>query len=173
VSSPPIGGDAARVTVTVAVPPQLAFEIFTQEIDLWWRRGPRFRAMANKSGVLHFEGRVGGRLFESHGEGSGETLLEMGRVTAWEPPSLLAFEWRNQNFAPSECTYVEVRFKAVGGKTEVTVEHRGWAALRGDHPARHGMVGATYIRSVGMFWGDLMTTMREHIQTSRENPPRS
>jgi uncharacterized protein YndB with AHSA1/START domain len=161
------GGDVARVTVMVAVPPDVAFEVFTQEIDTWWRRGPRYRAMGKKPGVLHFEGKVGGRLFESSADGPAQTLAEMGRVTAWEPPSRLAFEWRNRTFSKSECTFVEVRFRAVGEKTEVTVEHRGWSALRDDHPARHGMVGATFIRSIGMFWGNLMTSMREHVATTR------
>ena len=36
-------GDQARVTVGVAVPPEEAFRVFTQEVDLWWRRGRRFR----------------------------------------------------------------------------------------------------------------------------------
>jgi hypothetical protein len=34
-----MSGDSARVSVTVEVPPTLAFEIFTEEIDRWWRRG--------------------------------------------------------------------------------------------------------------------------------------
>jgi hypothetical protein len=38
-----IRGDQARASVGVAVPPEEAFDIFTREIDLWWRRGPRFR----------------------------------------------------------------------------------------------------------------------------------
>jgi len=162
-SSPAKGGDAARVTVMVAAPPDVAFEVFTEEIDLWWRRGPRYRASGKRVGVLHFEGRVGGRLFESYDDGPEETLAEMGRVTAWEPPSRIAFEWRNRTFTEGECTFVEVRFRPIAGKTEVTVEHRGWSVLRDDHPARHGMVGAVFIRSVGMFWGDLMTSLREHV----------
>lgn len=32
-------GDQARVTVLVAVDPETAFEVFTEEIDQWWRRG--------------------------------------------------------------------------------------------------------------------------------------
>jgi uncharacterized protein YndB with AHSA1/START domain len=161
------GGDSARVTVMVAVPPEVAFEVFTQEIDLWWRREPRFRPMGRKPGVIHFEGKVGGRLFEAFGERPAEKLVEMGTVTAWEPPSRIAFDWRNSTFAPDERTHVEVRFTAIHGKTEVTVEHRGWKALRDDHPARHGMVGSAFSRSLGVFWGDLMSAMREHIVTTR------
>jgi uncharacterized protein YndB with AHSA1/START domain len=165
VSSATEGGDCARITVTVAVPVDVAFEIFTREIDLWWKRGPRFRPMGRRPGVLHFEGGVGGRLFESSGEGP--ALVEMGRITAWEPPVRLAFDWKNSTFAPDERTFVEVSFKDVHGKTEVTVEHLGWKALRDDHPARHGLVGSAFSRSLGLFWGELMSAMRQHIVESR------
>jgi hypothetical protein len=43
-------GDQVRVSVSVAVPPAAAFEIFTQEIDRWWRRGPRFRRGSRRCG---------------------------------------------------------------------------------------------------------------------------
>jgi uncharacterized protein YndB with AHSA1/START domain len=160
-------GDSARVTVMVAVPAEVAFEVFTQEIDLWWKRGPRFRPMGRKPGVLHFEGGVGGRLFESYGKPPGQQLVQMGRITVWEPPSRLGFDWRNSAFAPDERTEVLVLFREVHGKTEVTVEHRGWSSLRDDHPARHGLVGAAFSRSIGMHWGELMSAMREHVAVSR------
>jgi len=32
-------GDQVRVTVLVAVDPEVAFKVFTEEIDQWWRRG--------------------------------------------------------------------------------------------------------------------------------------
>jgi hypothetical protein len=158
-------GDAARVTVMVAASPEVAFEVFTKEVDLWWRQGPRFRPMGRKPGVVHFEPGVGGRLFESFGDGPSQKVIPLGRVTIWEPPAHLAFEWRNSTFAPDEHTTVDVRFTGVHGKTEVTVEHRGWKALRDDHPAKHGLAGSRFIASVGTFWGDLMTAMREHVSS--------
>lgn len=45
----------ARVTTLVEVDPAEAFEVFTREIDAWWKRGPRYRFA---SGALRFEGRV-------------------------------------------------------------------------------------------------------------------
>lgn len=35
-------GDQATVSISVAVEPAIAFEVFTQETDLWWRVGGRF-----------------------------------------------------------------------------------------------------------------------------------
>jgi hypothetical protein len=65
------------------------------------------------------------------------------------------------NFAPGESTYVEVVFDAVPTGTRVTVRHSGWAALRPDHPVRHGQQGPAFIRATGLWWGELMTSFRE------------
>jgi uncharacterized protein YndB with AHSA1/START domain len=162
-------GDAARVTVMVAVRPEVAFEVFTREVDLWWRRGPKFRPLGRKPGVLAFEGGGGGRLFEALGGGRAPQIIEVGRITAWEPPERLAFDWRNSAFAQGKRTHMEVTFKPIAGKTEVTVEHTGWSSLRESHPARHGLAGAAFARSLGMFWGELMSAMREHVGLTR--PP--
>ena len=158
-------GDQATVSVHVAVDPEAAFAIFTEETDLWWRRGPRFRTAGRRPGSISFEPGLGGRLFESFETASGVHVHEAGRVTAWEPPSRLVFSWRNTNFAPNEATEVEVRFDPSGDGTMVTVCHRGWAAIRADHPARHGLEGAAFSRSMGLWWGDQMTAMREFVES--------
>ena len=36
-----------------------------------------------------------------------------------------------------------------------------------DHPARHGLVGPAFSRMIGLWWGQLMTSLREHIETRR------
>jgi uncharacterized protein YndB with AHSA1/START domain len=153
--------------VLVSVPPDVAFRVFTEEIDLWWKRGPRFRFSGKTPGVLHFEPGLGGRLFEAIGQGARARVQEAGRIKLWEPPARLVFEWRNANFAPDEATEVEVTFEASPGGTYVTVEHRGWSALRPDHPARHGQDGAEYSRALGLWWGELMTGFREQAALSR------
>lgn len=158
-------GDGAKVSVFVAVAPADAFEVFTRETDLWWRKGPKFRIAGKRPGVLAFEGGVGGRLFETYEAGSGTKTFAVGHITAWDPPSRLAFEWRGVNFRPGESTFVEVEFAAKGHGTMVTVRHRGWAALRPDHPARHGNVGAAFDCMIGMWWADLLGSLREHVAT--------
>jgi len=157
-----VRGDKARVTVHVAVDPAVAFEVFTEETDLWWRRGPRYRMAGKSPGSLQFEPEVGGRLFERIEAPSGPRIVEVGRVRVWEPPARLVFEWRNTVFAPGETTEVEVLFERIASGTRVTVEHRGWAAIRPDHPARHGQDTTAFLRSLGTWWGDLMTSLREH-----------
>jgi len=156
-------GDCATVTVFVGVPPAAAFDVFTREIDLWWRKGPRYRIAGKRPGVLTFEGGVGGRLFESVDRPSGPRTFEIGTITAWEPPARLEFEWRGVNFKPHEKTVVEVRFAPMREGTLVTVQHRGWSALPADHPVRHGLYGPEFSRMIGMWWSELMTSLREHV----------
>jgi hypothetical protein len=159
-------GDFATVSVQVGVAPADAFDVFTREIDLWWRRGPRFRLGGRRRGVLALEPCAGGRLFETFELPSGQRTVEVGRVTAWDPPGRLGFEWRAANFGPHETTFVEVAFATSGAGTLVTVRHRGWSAIPDDHPVRHGLTGAAFLRFIGLWWGDLMTSLREHVASS-------
>lgn len=164
-------GDQARVAVAVAVAPADAFRIFTEEIDQWWRRGFKFRASGRQPGKLHLETRVGGRLYEEFETADGLRLAETGTVTEWDPPNLLRFDWVGVNFAPGEKTEVEVRFEPSARGTLVTVTHRGWSSLRPDHPVRHGRDAVAFIRSMGMWWGELMTSLREHAARESEQKP--
>jgi uncharacterized protein YndB with AHSA1/START domain len=155
-TTPP--GDKATVTVLVAVDPAVAFEVFTEEIDSWWKRGPAYRVAGRSPGVLTFEPGVGGRLFERFDE----RLVEMGRIVEWDPPRKLAFEWRGVNFEGDEKTDVTVTFDPSPSGTRVTVEHRGFASLRPGHPVRHGLDAAPFVRMIGLWWGELLTSLREH-----------
>lgn len=165
--STPVGrpGDRARVTVFVAVEPRDAFDVFTLEIDAWWRHGKKFRG-GGPEGRMEFRGGVGGQLVES--SRAGEHVI--GAVSVWAPGERLVFEWRGRNFAPGERTEVEVTFTAKRGGTEVVVEHRGWADVRADHPARHGQAVEPFLRTMGMWWGDLLSAWRERIATRASGP---
>jgi uncharacterized protein YndB with AHSA1/START domain len=155
-------GDAAAVSVMVRVSPEDAWDVFTNEIELWWKRGPKFRIAGKKPGRMVIEGGLGGRLFETVELASGPRMFEVGTVRVWEPPRRLELEWRGVNFAPGEKTFVDVTFEALGEGTMVRVRHYGWSALPDDHPVRHGKVGADFSRMIGMWWGELMTSLRVH-----------
>jgi hypothetical protein len=123
--------------------------------------------------MLVLEGRVGGRLFEQYEGPAGPAVHESGRITAWEPPPAgaanargrLAFDWRGSNFAPGEVTHVEVTFtRTESGRTQLVLVHSGFAALRPDHPVRHGEPPAKFIGRLGMWWGQLLTSFREHAR---------
>lgn len=159
-------GDAATVTVFVNVSPADAFDVFTRETDLWWRHGRKFRIGGRHPGRIAFEGGSGGRLFETFELPSGSRTIDVGKITVWEPPSLLAFEWRNANFKPDQKTLVEVSFREFGDGTLVRLRHSGWSTLPDRHPARHGLAGPDFSRMIGLWWGDLLTSLREHVATS-------
>lgn len=156
-----VAGDQAKVSVSVAVDPGDAFRIFTEEIDQWWLRGPKYRVSGGRAGTLILESRLGGSLFERCVFDDGTRDVHHGTVAEWDPPARLVFEWRGVNFAPGEVTEVEVTFSVSPRGTNVTVIHRGWSKLRSDHPVRHGQQTAAFIRTMGLWWGDLMTSMRE------------
>jgi uncharacterized protein YndB with AHSA1/START domain len=164
-NAPP--GDGATVTASVRVPLAEAFDIFTGEIDLWWRQGPRYRIAGRRPGQLAFEAGVGGRLLETVSLDAGPRVFVVGTILEWEPPRRLAFEWRGVNFAKDESTRVDVTFREAGDSTLVTVRHRGFSALRDGHPARHGLAGAAFSRMIGLWWGELMSGLREHVAAKR------
>jgi uncharacterized protein YndB with AHSA1/START domain len=153
--------DRVKVTTFVEVPPELAFDVFTTEVDLWWRHGPKYRTSgaSDRKGALRFEPGASGRLVEAFEDGE---VFEIGRVLSWEPAERLVLEWRARNFARDERTEVEVRFEPARGGTRVTIEHSGWAAIREDHPARHGYTGGAFIAMIGHWWGELATSLRVH-----------
>lgn len=158
-ATPP--GDQASVTIGLAVSPRDAFEAFTQDIDLWWRRGPRFRNARGEHGIVCLEPGVGGRVFESFDGPAGEIVIEMGRTEVWDPPHRLLFAWRYSNFGPGETTEVEVLFQPSANGCRVTVMHRGWSQVRADHPARHGLAHAEFIRMIGLWWADVLRPLAE------------
>lgn len=157
-------GDAARVSVTVRVPCDEAFRIFTEEIDSWWRHGLKYRVARGRS-VMALEPGVGGRLFERIGEGPEAKVIATGEVLEWTPPTRLVLRWRAVNFAPSEWTTVEIDFEALEDATRVRLVHRGWLAIRPDHPARHGQDVPAFTRMLALWWGDLMSSLRERVAT--------
>lgn len=152
-------GDAVRVQTFVRVPVEEAFDVFTLELDRWWRHGPAYRVGGKQEGALHLEPRLEGRVFQEYGQGS---VFEMGRITRWERPRAFAFTWRGINFREGDpSTTVEVGFEPSGEGTRVTLVHRGFAALREGHPVRHGKAADVFVRDFAMWWGALVTSFRE------------
>jgi uncharacterized protein YndB with AHSA1/START domain len=95
--------------------PAHAFEVFTTKTDLWWPRGHRRTAAA----TMVFEPRPGGRLLEKSPDG-GEWVI--GRITAFEPPRHLSFDWFPGS--PAAPTQVDVDFRAADAGAEIAIVHR-------------------------------------------------
>ena len=165
-------GDRVSASVFVEASPDIAFEVFTDQIDRWWRHGLKFRDGARGLSVLHLEPKLGGRLFETIATpGSDAThVVQTGTVTEWNPPHALQIEWRGGNFAPHEKTTVSVAFEPRRDGTQVTLVHAGWASLPPDHPVRHGQSVQRFIAGMGMWWSDLMTSLRLRVDEERAAP---
>jgi uncharacterized protein YndB with AHSA1/START domain len=167
------GADTIRVTTVVPAEPLAAFELFTAEVDAWWRRGPRFRHGLGRPSVMRFEGAEGGRLVEVYSDAAGGAF-EVGRVLTWKPADRLVFEWRGNAFEPGLVTEVEVRFERAAGGTRVTLEHRGWDRVPVEHASRHGY-GASYafVSMIGLYWGDQLASLRVYATGASPSNRRS
>jgi uncharacterized protein YndB with AHSA1/START domain len=166
-------GDGASVSVTVNVAIEDAFDVFTREIDLWWRHGRAYRIAGKAPGSLILETKSEGRLFETFAHKSGTRTFEVGKIVRWEPPHALSFEWRGVNFKPGEKTLVEVSFTALGESTLVHLRHSGWSTLPANHPARHKLEGAAFSRMIGLWWGQLLSALREHVALRNDEAARA
>jgi uncharacterized protein YndB with AHSA1/START domain len=113
-------------TVTVSVPVDEAFRVFTAEIDSWWPLRTHAVDTENSDTVI-LEAREGGRLFERTTAGEEHVW---GTVFAWEPPRRVGYSWypgRGEETAQE----VEVTFTSEGDGTRIDVRHWGWEKLGG------------------------------------------
>jgi uncharacterized protein YndB with AHSA1/START domain len=117
---PPLGG-----TVTVGVPVERAFRVFTASLNTWWPVQYHIGQAEIAEAIL--EPREGGRWYERGVDGS---ECDWGRVLAWEPPHRLVVTWQiNGQWQfdpdPAHASEIEVRFTEAGPEqTTVELEHR-------------------------------------------------
>jgi len=91
----------------------------------------------------------------------------VGRITRWDPPAELAFQWRPASFSPEQTTEVRVRFEPVGEETRVVVEHTGWDAIAPKHVARHGFPLGAFLEREAEWWQALLRSLQSQIQPGR------
>ena len=147
---------AVTVSTVVGVAPAIAFQVFCEEIDRWWRRNPRYRRSPDS--VVRFVERPTRRLVEVTPEGT----VDLGDVLRWEPPHMLQLSWRVPIAAVRESnTTVEVRFEPEKAGTRVTIVHSGWIDLA---------AGGAAAGVVGLWWSnplvDYLAACSDRIETS-------
>jgi uncharacterized glyoxalase superfamily protein PhnB len=104
---------SATASVEVAADPATAFRIFTEEIDLWWVRGPINFFDAARATAMRIEPGVGGRILEIYTPP--DDVLELGRITDWEPGELFAYR------SSVDDTETRITFEPASDGTRVTV----------------------------------------------------
>jgi uncharacterized protein YndB with AHSA1/START domain len=111
-----------RKSVTVALPPDRAFDLFARQMGRWWL--PSHSLAPSGQAQVVVEPRAGGRWYEL---GKGGEQCDWGEVAVWDPPGRLVLLWRlSADFAfdPALHTEVEVTFTPERGGTRLDLEHR-------------------------------------------------
>ena len=153
----------SKVFLALRVPadPMRTFEVFTQEIALWWQPSGLFQVNPTKGdGKLAFEPGAGGRLYTTFDDGS---TFEIGQVSVWEPGKRLVFAWRQANFSAEQSTEVEVTFEAVEDETRVSIEHRAWDTIPRRHAARHGFPEHATLQRAADWWRASLHSLRARV----------
>jgi uncharacterized protein YndB with AHSA1/START domain len=134
-----VEADVARVvrsSVTVRLPRDAAFRLFTERMGSWWPLTTHSVFHAEAVAVT-IEPVVGGRVYEATADGR---TSDWGRITEWQPGERLAMTWH-----PGEgsdlATLVEVTFSdGPDGSTQEDLLHTGWE-VHGDEASE---AAATY-----------------------------
>lgn len=112
-----------RYSVTVPIPAERAFALFTEGFNTWWI-GHHIGQAEMAEAVI--EPRVDGRWYERGVDG---TECDWGKVLAYEPPGRILLTWQLNcqfQYDPdlSRASEVEVLFVEENGQTRVDLEHR-------------------------------------------------
>ena len=103
-----------------------AFRLFTQEINGWWPLASHSRAKSadgERTERLHFDARVGGRIYETLNTGEER---DWGEVLALEPGKRLYMTFQ-MGRPKDKSGEVEVRFNPIdAGTCRVTLTHSHW-----------------------------------------------
>jgi uncharacterized protein YndB with AHSA1/START domain len=116
--------NSVRKSITVDVPQERAFEVFTSGFASWWPLDSHHIA-AKDAETAVIEAHAGGRWYERAADGS---ECEWGTVIAFDPPERLVLGWQldgDFKYDPDLVTEVEVSFIPDGySRTRVVLEHR-------------------------------------------------
>jgi uncharacterized protein YndB with AHSA1/START domain len=118
-----------RKSVTVAMPVERAFRLYTEGIATWWPIETHSVAAENAETAV-FEGRGGGRLYERATNGEEHVW---GTVLVWDPPRRVVHSW-HPGRGEETAQEVELVFTPDGEGTRVELAHSGWERL-GDRMA--------------------------------------
>jgi uncharacterized protein YndB with AHSA1/START domain len=150
---------AARAEVTVEVPPERAFALFTEDIGLWWRRDTPYWNDRDRGVSVRIEPGVGGGFIEVYDLETGSGM-EVGRVTAWEPGRRVALTWTQVGWPEGATTQLEISFEPAGTGTRVRLEHTGFERVPG---------ASDFVAGYDAGWKEVLGWFVEHAGTSRSS----
>lgn len=118
---------AVEKSVTVGLPVEEAFRLFTSKIHTWWPLATHSIGEENAESCV-MEEKEGGRFYEILKDGSQK---EWGTVLVWEPPRRFITSW-HPGRESSTAQELEVIFTAEGQGTRLDLSHRNWELLGAD-----------------------------------------
>ncbi len=111
--------------LSVPLPLEQAFAVFVEQMDTWWpRKGVfpySFAPKTTQPRHIRFEPHLGGRYYETFADG-GELVI--GRITDWQPPTQLAYTWRDPTWSGE--TAIQLTFAAADEGTRVVYQQSGF-----------------------------------------------
>lgn len=131
--------DPVRKSLTVPLPQERAFALFTEGLGSWWP-GESHSVSAGKGELpakVEMEPREGGEIRETAPDGSTHIW---GQVKTWEQSRRVVFSW-HPGRGPDRAGEVEVTFAVADSGTRVELIHTGFenmdsenvASLRGNY----------------------------------------
>lgn len=111
---------------TVPLPPERAFDVFVQQMDIWWPRQGVFPFSFAPEGTrplhIRFEPALGGRYYETFMDGSEYVI---GRIKDYHRPERLGYTWRDPSWRGE--TQIALAFNAEGDGARVIYQQDGFA----------------------------------------------
>ena len=102
-------------SVLLACSTERAFNLFTQQASQWWPPDRRHTGDPNSTIEMSADGRFVER-------GATGDPVELGRITAWSPPSRLEVDFYVAS-GPQRPTLLVVTFAPEGKSTRITIDH--------------------------------------------------
>jgi uncharacterized protein YndB with AHSA1/START domain len=154
-----------RKSVTVNIPLELAWSIFTERPIEWWPSSHVLVKSPRES--ITFEPQVGGRYFERAVDG---TECQWGAILEWSPPKRLAMTWRIDGHwqmldNDEKASEIEVSFAEIAPDvTEIELAHvKLWRHGEGA-PAIHKALDGP---SPGQTLGNFAQAVEAHLARER------
>ena len=127
-------------SLRIPLPPADAFDVFVGQMNTWWpRQGVfpySFAPGTTRPLHIQFEPHLAGRYYETFADG---TEYVIGAITIWQPPTTLAYSWRDPTW-PGE-TLIQLRFETDGDGSRVTYAQAGFAAAGVPELAAYYQIG--------------------------------
>ena len=119
--------DPIEKTLVVPLPPDRAFDLFTNRMARWWPLDKHSLSAGDGKVAqdVAITPKVGGDVTETKHNG---TTVVWGKVVTWQPGKAFAMTWQLDR-PEDEVTYLTITFDAEDDGTRVTLIHDGWDAI--------------------------------------------